>query len=145
VTEDGAEVPEDAVVPEDALVPEDAVDAVVADEPLLVALGVELDATTEVADFFVLELASAGSWPVTICTVMNPNAATNNATAPPTMRRRIMPIRRARAARLASASLRRSSAVALVGVMFIGLAVLVGQMSSAQSVAVLRIKAVRSP
>jgi len=113
-----------AVVPDDDVVPDAAV---VPDELLLAVLGDEVATTAVVVDLVVLELASAGSWPVTSCTVMTPNAATNTATAPPTMRRRIMLIRRARAARLASASRRRSSALTMEGVMFIGLVSWLGQ------------------
>jgi len=68
--------------------------------------GVELDATV-VADE---RLASAGSWPDTSTTVISSHAATNSATAPPTMRRRIMLARLSRAPLIVAARARASCA-----------------------------------
>jgi hypothetical protein len=57
----------------------------------------ELDATVLADDC----LASAGSCPETSTTVIRSHAATNSATAPPMMRRRIIRARASRASRIA--------------------------------------------
>jgi hypothetical protein len=65
-------------------------------EPVLVA-GVELDATVVAEE----RLASAGSCPDTSTIVISSQVATNSATAPPMIRRRIVRARARRAARIA--------------------------------------------
>jgi len=66
-------------------------------ELVVVVAGVEDDVTVLAEEL----LASAGSCPDASTTAISSHAATNNATAPPTMRRRIMLARRSRALRIA--------------------------------------------
>jgi hypothetical protein len=83
-----------------------SVDPVPELEPVLDA-PVELDATVVAAERF----ASAGSCPDTSTIVIISHVATNSATAPPTMRRRIMLARRSRAVLIAAPRARASCAL----------------------------------
>jgi hypothetical protein len=74
---------------------------------LVVVAGV--DATVLAEDC----LASAGSCPDTSTIVINSHAATNSASDPPMMRRRIMRVRLSRAARVAWPRARRSCGLSL--------------------------------
>lgn len=79
---------------------------------LVLVAGVELDATVDADERF----ASAGSWPETSTIVISSHEATNSATAPPMMRRRIMLARLSRAVLIAAPRARASCA--LLSVMF---------------------------
>ena len=93
--------------PEPVLVPDVVVDVVVA--------GDELDATV-LADE---RLASAGSCPDTSTIVIKSHEATNSATAPLMMRRRIMRVRLSRAALIAWPRARASCGLLSVMVMYL--------------------------
>jgi hypothetical protein len=77
--------------------------------------GVELDATVAAVE----RLASAGSFPDTSAIVISSHEATNSATAPPMMRRRIVAARLSRAARIAAPRARASCALLSVMVMYL--------------------------
>ncbi len=92
---------------EPVLVPDVVVDVVVA--------GDELDATVLADDC----LASAGSCPDTSTIVIKSHEATNSATAPLMMRRRIMRVRLSRAALIAWPRARASCGLSSVMVMYL--------------------------
>jgi hypothetical protein len=117
VTDD---VPDELLEP----APEPVCVALVGDVVVVVVVVAPGLAVTAEVDRLALGRASAGSWPVTSCTVMNTHAVTNSAAAPPAMRRRIVRMRSALAARFASASRRRSGGMS-------GLCGVIGVMASA--------------
>ncbi len=100
---------------EDDVEPLDWELVVVAPDVVVVADGVE---ATVVADDDVAEdfLASAGSWPETSISVISSQAATNSATDPATIRRRMVRARATRALLIACPRA-RAAAAALVSVM----------------------------
>jgi hypothetical protein len=100
---DPDEEPESELV-EEPLVCELVADVVAVPDP-------ELDATVAAEEW----LASAGSWPDTSTIVISSQAATNSATAPLTIRRRIIRARLTRVSRMAAP--RALMASALVSVM----------------------------
>jgi hypothetical protein len=100
---DPDEEPESELV-EESLVCELVSDVVAVPDP-------ELDATVAAEEW----LASAGSWPDTSTIVISSHEATNSATAPPTIRRRIVRARLTRVPRMAAP--RALAASALVSVM----------------------------
>jgi hypothetical protein len=96
-------LPDDDVPLPDEDVPDDELPVrAVLETPLVDddVLGEEVAVTADV----VLDFASAGSCPVTSCSVMNTQVATNSASAPAMTRRRIVRMWRARASSLALAS-----------------------------------------
>ena len=88
--------------------PELVVDVVVVPDP-------ELDATVAAEEW----LASAGSWPDTSTIVISSQAATNSATAPPMIRRRIIRALLARIWRMAAPRARAASALVSVMVKYL--------------------------
>jgi hypothetical protein len=109
------ELPLDVPLDDDVLLAWELVEPVVVAPEVVVVAGVE--ATVVVADDEVAEdfLASAGSFPETSVIVINSQAATNSATDPATIRRRMVRARAARA--LLSACPRARAAAALESVM----------------------------
>jgi hypothetical protein len=99
--------PESELV-EEPLVCELVTDVVVVPDP-------ELDATVAAA----LWLARAGSWPDKSTIVISSQAATNSATAPPTIRRRIVRARLTRVSRMAAPRARAASALVSVIVKYL--------------------------
>lgn len=87
----------------------------VSDPELVLVAGVELDATV-LADE---RLASAGSFPDTSTIVISSHEATNSATAPATIRRRIVRARASRALLIATPRARASCALLSVIVMYL--------------------------
>jgi hypothetical protein len=107
-----------------AAVSEPELVVVVVSEPeLVVVAGVEFDATV-LADE--LLAASAGSWPDTSTIEISSHAATNSATDPVTIRRRMMRARASRAVLIAWARARASCALLSVMVKYLGVGSSVG-------------------
>jgi hypothetical protein len=90
---------------------------------VVVVAGVELDATV-LADEPLA--ASAGSWPDTSTIEISSHAATNSATDPVTIRRRMMRARASRAVLIAWARARASCALLSVMVKYLGVGSSVG-------------------
>ncbi len=87
----------------------------VSDPELVVVAGVELDATVAADERF----ASAGSFPDTSTIVISSHEATNSATAPATIRRRIIRARASRTLLIAAPRARASWASLSVMVMYL--------------------------